>query len=416
MKKLLLFLLPVMLLVGCNKSGIGEPSPESNGDMSGSSLDDAVEGGFGDDAGGGIGGGGNQGGQSEAGKVTAAEWRDLDNWQFWSALMTNSAVDQEGNNYTSYSSYWEFYTNNRVAVRVLDGSDSPQEDVAVSLVRIVDGEQKTLYEGRTDNKGEVNMWIGLTQLQKEVDEKSLAFVVDGTVQQNEVSVTHWSEDVKWNTLTASAQDGKNIDIAFIVDATGSMSDEINFLKADLTSIIKTVYNKHADADIRTAAVFYRDEEDDYLTRTSDFSEDLSTTVSFIAEQEADGGGDYPEAVHTALEVGLQKLSWREHGSMRIAFMLLDAPPHKNEAVIESLHKSIPQYARLGIRVIPVAASGVDKPTEFFLRFAAMATDGTYVFITNDSGIGNDHIQATVGDYKVELLGELMVRLIDQYLQ
>jgi hypothetical protein len=59
---------------------------------------------------------------------------------------------------------------------------------------------------------------------------------------------------------------------------------------------------------------------------------------------------------------------------------------------------------------------VDKPTEFFLRFIALATDGTYVFITNHSGIGNDHIAATVGDYKVELLNELMIRLVDQYLQ
>jgi len=57
---------------------------------------------------------------------------------------------------------------------------------------------------------------------------------------------------------------------------------------------------------------------------------------------------------------------------------------------------------------------VDKNAEFMLRFFATATGGTYVFITNDSGIGGDHIAASVGEYQVELLNELIVRLIKKY--
>ena len=45
---------------------------------------------------------------------------------------------------------------------------------------------------------------------------------------------------------------------------------------------------------------------------------------------------------------------------------------------------------------------------------AIFTDGTYVFITNHSGIGNDHIEPTIGEYQVELLNELIVRLIGEY--
>ena len=44
----------------------------------------------------------------------------------------------------------------------------------------------------------------------------------------------------------------------------------------------------------------------------------------------------------------------------------------------------------------------------------MATNGTYVFITNDSGIGNEHIEATVGEYQVEKLRDLIARLIIAY--
>lgn len=385
------------------KSG-DEPTiaPEGGGGAEGGYVDG--DGGFG-----GGGSGGNE--QAQAGKVTAGEWRDLDNWLFWSNLMTNEQADQNGTSYTSYSTYWGFFTNNRIAVRVLNASNEPQRDVAVQVKR---GET-ILFEGRTDNRGETNLFIGLTQQQTSVDSTTLALVVDGEPLAQPVSITKWGEDPKWNICTASVAPTANIDIAFIVDATGSMSDEIDFLKADLTNIITTVGAKHATANIRTAALFYRDEGDDYLTRVSDFSEDLTVTTTFISKQEADGGGDYPEAVHTALAEGLQKLSWREDNSIRLTFMLLDAPPHHESSVISSLQTSIPLYAKAGIRIIPIAASGVDKPTEFFLRFAAMATDGTYVFITNDSGVGEDHIAATVGDYEIELLNELIVRLIDQYL-
>ena len=357
--------------------------------------------------------------QEYAGKVTAGEWRDLDNWLFWSDLMNGTIAGQDGQGYASMCDYWGFYTNNRVAVRVTNEAGQPQRDVLVQLLQYVEEIPDVICEGRTDNKGEVNLFVGLTYKIDEVDASRMVIGLNGNIPivfAEPPMITHWGEEVKWNPLMISQEASKNIDIAFIVDATGSMSDEINFLKADLTDIINKVGEAHADANIRTAALFYRDEGDDYLTRVSDFTDDLSVTTNYIAKQKADGGGDYPEAVHTALEVGLQKLSWREDNSIRLAFMLLDAPPHKQDDVLASLHQSIPQYAKRGIRIIPVAASGVDKNTEFFLRFTAIATDGTYVFITNHSGVGGDHIEATVGAYKVELLNDLMVRLIDQYLE
>ena len=419
MKKILVFVFTAALFCACASKN--EPGAGKGDTSTPESVDDGYSGeGFGD-----VGGdgepilpgedsGSNE--QSHAGVVTAGEWRDLDNWLFWSNLMTNTQSDQQGSDYTIYSDYWGFFTNNRVAVRIINENGEPQKDVAVQLMRQSGNNPVVLYEGRTDNRGEVNLWVGLTQLQQSIDESGLVLSVGGQLKEQSVSVTRWGEEVKWNTSTASVQPTKNIDIAFIVDATGSMSDEINFLKADLTNIITTVRNKNAEVSIRTATLFYRDEGDDYLTRASNFSSDISAAVSFISQQNADGGGDYPEAVHTALETGLQQLSWREENSIRLAFMLLDAPPHKREDVISSLQKSVPQYAQRGIRIIPVAASGVDKQTEFFLRFVALATDGTYVFLTNDSGVGEDHIAATVGDYQVELLNELIVRLINQYLE
>ena len=49
-----------------------------------------------------------------------------------------------------------------------------------------------------------------------------------------------------------------------------------------------------------------------------------------------------------------------------------------------------------------------------MRFFSITTNSTYVFITNDSGIGNDHLIASVGEYQVENLNDLMVRIITKY--
>ena len=193
-----------------------------------------------------------------------------------------------------------------------------------------------------------------------------------------------------------------------------MSNELEFLKADLKSIIDSVKMDASNLDIYTAAVFYRDEGDDYITRKLDFTNDLDETVDFISQQSASGGGDFPEAVHTALNVGVNELQWSNISKTRIAFLLLDAPPHYTTEIKESLHNTIKTASQKGIKVISITASGIDKSTEFLMRFMAITTNGTYVFITNDSGIGNDHLEPSVGQYEVEFLNDLVVRLIKKY--
>jgi len=214
-----------------------------------------------------------------------------------------------------------------------------------------------------------------------------------------------------NEITDS---NERVELSFIVDATGSMSDELEFLKSDLADVIQRVENDNPALKIYTSSVFYRDEGDDYLTRKSEFSDNVNTTVDFIGNQSAGGGGDFPEAVHSAMKVGIEELEWASEAKTRIAFLLLDAPPHHESLVISDLQNSIIAAAQKGIKVIPITASGIDKETEFLMRFFSITTNGTYVFITDHSGIGNDHLEPTVGEYEVEFLNDLMVRLIKEY--
>jgi hypothetical protein len=83
-------------------------------------------------------------------------------------------------------------------------------------------------------------------------------------------------------------------------------------------------------------------------------------------------------------------------------------------VKKKLDEAIIVAARKGIRIIPVTCSGIDKGTEFLMRSLALLTNGTYVFLTDDSGVGNPHIKPTTDKYDVELFNDLVQRLIVQY--
>lgn len=346
------------------------------------------------------GGEGNGQGNSDAGKLTSGEWRDLNHWNFWSSL-----INGQNDAATGQPVYWGYYTNCRIATRVTNEQGQPQCGVNLTLK---DAEGNILWNAVTDNKGEANLWPQLYKMTEDFD--SVYVITVGEMNAKAYPTLFGDTAVRWNEYTMAAPEQSGSDILFIVDATGSMGDEIYFLKQDLLDIL----NKANVPDAQVGALFYRDEGDEYVTKVSNLNSDFVKTTTFISEQDAGGGGDYPEAVHTALAAALQDVSWRSTARVKLAFLLLDAPPHKQDAVISSLHQSTQLFAANGIRVIPIAASGVDKPTEFFLRFLAITTDGTYTFLTNDSGIGNDHIEPTIGDYQVELLNEMVLRLIKEY--
>ncbi len=356
--------------------------------------------------------GGGDGNGGQAGVVTAAEWNDLDNWPFWGSLMTKQG-DEQTEGYAAYSSRWGFHTDRRVAVLVKSADGTPVPGAKVSL----DSGGKSIWTSVTDVLGRADCWIGMHDASYQSG--TLSISINGAQMDGTPSVTGWGDEaVKMNEYSVSASTAEaSADILFIVDATGSMGDELEFLKADLLDILNRAGQLQTKVAIRTGALFYRDEGDEYVTKVSKFSDKYSTTIDFIKKQRADGGADWPEAVHTALEKSLQEFDWNSSARARIAFIILDAPPHENEkGVMESIHKSIDRYAAMGIKLIPIAASGIDKACEFLLRMMAVATNGTYVFITNDSGVGNEHLEATVGEYQVELLNDLMVRLIQKYLE
>src|SRR5471030_2289775 len=91
-----------------------------------------------------------------------------------------------------------------------------------------------------------------------------------------------------------------VEVAFVLDTTGSMGGLIEGAKRKIWSIATAIVDSNPDADIRMGLVAYRDIGDDYVTRTLDFT--------------------------------VNKLHWTPSGDVkRIVFLVGDAPPHMDYA-------------------------------------------------------------------------------------
>lgn len=375
--------------ISCSKSGVNSDRIET-GDL------------------GGFIGASNGGGQSgdstlDAGKITAGEWNDLSNWGFWEGLLVKP-------DFKNFPSFWSFNTNSRISVLLKNEQGFTIVDEPLVLL---DANGQVLAETRTDNMGTAEFFPFLNNLFKGPSIETLQLKVN---QQLYSGLKNFNTGINELVISKQHLSPANADIAFVVDATGSMGDEISYLKTELEDVINRVQSSYGIITVNTAAVFYRDEGDAYVTRKTPFSAVFSPVLEFIKDQNAEGGGDTPEAVHTALKESIDGLNWSKEARARILFLILDAPPHYEPAIMEDLHKYIASASKKGIRIIPITASGLEKDAEFLMRYFSIATNGTYVFITNHSGLGNDHLEASVGQYDVEYLNNLMVRLIGKYLQ
>ena len=206
-----------------------------------------------------------------------------------------------------------------------------------------------------------------------------------------------------------------LDMGFLVDATGSMGDEMAFLQSELKDIVRRVRAVEPDLDIRVSVVFYRDRGDAFVTLSHPFTRNVDEAVAFMSTTSADGGGDFPEDMNAGLEA-MMRQRWSRDRVPQMLFLVADAPPQRYAGADYTYHDAIRDAAAKGIAIYPVAASGVDKPTEFLLRAMAVMTGGKYLFLTDDSGVGESHEEPDITGYTVEKLNDLMVREIRSFVE
>lgn len=209
-----------------------------------------------------------------------------------------------------------------------------------------------------------------------------------------------------------------LDILFLVDATGSMDDEIRELKDNMVAIAMQISALPSQPDVRFSLVTYRDRTDDFLVNTVPFTADLETFVTALAEIEAGGGGDYPEDLHAGLASALYVPDWRLENAVSLIFLIADAPPHLDYPHEDDYIYHVRQAIAHGIKIIPIASSGLDAQGEYIFRQLAQMTNGRFIFLTDDHAdetTAESDPSATVANYTVAHLDELIVQIVQEEL-
>jgi hypothetical protein len=343
-------------------------------------------------------------GSGRSGALTAGEINDFSKWKLWQDISSNELQ--------MYQTNWNIAPYGRYTVMLQNTVGIPLADAEVILKE----NDKVLFTTRTDNTGKAECWLTIKNEKPEIKGKlQLIITYKGTTKKLD-RVKVFEDGFNHLSLDVSCEASQNVDVAFVVDATGSMGDEIDYLKAELNEIVFQSKQISNTLNFRFANIFYRDKgpSEMYTTRVMDFNRVLTASSDFIAAQNAGGGGDYEEAVEVALDSAINKLSWSDEARTRILFLVLDAPPHNTVANQEKLRELIAKAAEKGIRIVPVGASGINKSTEYLMRTLALGTNGTYTFLTNHSGIGNPHMEPSTDKYDVETMTKLMVRILKSY--
>lgn len=412
-KQMKYFLLPLMLLGMTACSGTEKMSADTKGGDGGSdptySYDDALaptggdyieEGGYSE----GIPDGDIEGSGDEdpgtsvdnqarpkPGQLTCSALDDNKYYDYWKSLATSN---QEGQGqFQYYREHFAFNTFNRLDLTINNGND-----VSVKV-------KGDTYATKVDNLHKAYLFPQVEQEEYTVEISYL----DNNDERQTIEKVVTNEEVIDLENTSTIYN--NLEIMFVIDATGSMSDEMAYLKSEIDDVISKVKEENATANISLAMMVYRDEGDEYVTKYSDFTTDIASQQTWLAKQSANGGGDFPEAVQTALSEAMNK-QWSAK-STKLLFHVADAPSHDKD--VQSWNNTTLLAARKGIKIISVASSGIDLKTEYFFRSQSLLTSGQYVYLTNDSGIGGSHLDATTEEkLVVEYLNECLVRLINGY--
>jgi hypothetical protein len=176
-----------------------------------------------------------------------------------------------------------------------------------------------------------------------------------------------------------------VEVAFVLDTTGSMGGLIEGAKRKIWSIATTIVDTNPYADIRMGLVAYRDIGDDYVTKTFDLTTDIQDLYANLLELRARGGGDWPESVNEALDVAVNKLHWTTgDGTTRIVFLVGDAPPHMDYAQ-DTKYPITLAVARQKDIIVNAVLAGNAQDTARVWRDIAQNGNGRFIPIPQDGG-------------------------------
>jgi Mg-chelatase subunit ChlD len=333
-----------------------------------------------------------------------------------------AAMQDDNADFGEYLAYRQRHTglpvrerdiSERYLLEVTDPSGRPVHDAEVAVQS--PGLAQPLMWARTDTAGRVWLHPRAFMAGGANEGRMLGVAVrKGSMQARASLQRGQTQAVQVQLGPQALAQRPRLDLVFLIDATGSMGDEIAKLKSSMRVVAQQIAQSPGQPDICYGLVAYRDRGDAFLTRSHDFTDDLGAFQSVLARVQAGGGGDTPEALNEALHETVHNLSWRADAA-RLVVLVADAPPH--------LDYGGPQYDRdmqaalaKGIKLFAVGASGLDPVGEYIFRQMAQYTAGRFVFLTykdakNPASGPGTQTPHDVGQYSVQTLDRLIVKLV-----
>jgi von Willebrand factor type A domain-containing protein len=171
---------------------------------------------------------------------------------------------------------------------------------------------------------------------------------------------------------------RTVDLAFVLDTTGSMGEEIDAVKSTIRTVAARLGTDQTD--VRVGLVAYKDRGDAEVTHVYPFSSDLAAFSRSVARIQADGGGDYPEDMQAGLSLAIDQLAWRADATARLVVVIADAPPHLDYQDERDYADAARRAAARGIKMFTVAASGMDATGQVVMRQMAQFTGASNLFV------------------------------------
>ncbi|MFN8458560.1 MAG: VWA domain-containing protein, partial [Anaerolineae bacterium] len=306
----------------------------------------------------------------------------------------------------------------RYVIEVKDGQGRP---VLGATVRFLAGQQE-IYRAQTYANGQVLFQpLALNQPLAQIERFQVQVEKDNL--REELTLTRLNAQTgnslsqRWTvTLDTRAQaETINLDVLFLVDATGSMADEIAKIQNTIFDVSARIDALPGQPNVRYGMVTYRDRGDEFVTRSYEFTPDVQAFSADLNTVYADGGGDTPESLNEALHAALHGVEWRGGQTIQLIFLIADAPPHLDYPQDYDYAVEMAKAAERGIKIFPIASSGLDDQGEYIFRQLAQYTQGRFIFLTyegpTNGGTPGDVTTHHVDDYSVANLDDLLVKLV-----
>jgi hypothetical protein len=176
-----------------------------------------------------------------------------------------------------------------------------------------------------------------------------------------------------------------VEVAFVLDTTGSMSGLIEGAKRKIWSIAERIGAGTPRPELRIALVAYRDVGDQYVTLVYDFTGDIDLVHERLMSLRAEGGGDTPEHVSRALSFAVNGLSWSRGNALRTIFLVGDAPPHTDYQDGYDYRRHAREAVQRGIVVEAIECGGDPQTAQVWNEIAGLAS-GHFARIDPDGGM------------------------------